>query len=159
MESWKPVVGFPNYQVSNLGHIKSLNYNKSKKEKILSGAKQQSGHWIVCLSNKGKHVNKYIHRLVADAFLEPIPGKTEVDHINSKDLDDNSVDNLRWADRGDQIKNRIMPIPRSTCEPFIHKVGNKYYVRYKTYPCMSFDDLDEAVFIRDSLLDGDASHE
>ena len=34
-EIWKPVKDYPNYQISNLGRVKSLNYNRSGEEKIL----------------------------------------------------------------------------------------------------------------------------
>lgn len=35
MKEWGKIDGFPNYMVSNVGEIKSLNYNKTGKEKIL----------------------------------------------------------------------------------------------------------------------------
>lgn len=36
MKEWREIDGFPNYMVSNTGEIKSLNYNKTGKEKVLS---------------------------------------------------------------------------------------------------------------------------
>ena len=35
MKEWREIDGFPNYMVSNTGEIKSLNYNKTGKEKVL----------------------------------------------------------------------------------------------------------------------------
>ena len=35
-EFWKPINEYPNYMVSNLGRVKSLNYRKTGKEKILT---------------------------------------------------------------------------------------------------------------------------
>lgn len=35
METWKTITGFENYQISNLGNVKSLNYNKTGEEKIM----------------------------------------------------------------------------------------------------------------------------
>ena len=39
MEIWKDIEGYPNYMVSNMGMVKSLNYNHTGKEKILKGVK------------------------------------------------------------------------------------------------------------------------
>lgn len=35
MKEWREIDGFPNYMASNTGEIKSLNYNKTGKEKVL----------------------------------------------------------------------------------------------------------------------------
>ena len=34
MEIWKEIKDYPNYMVSNLGRVKSLNYNRMKKTAI-----------------------------------------------------------------------------------------------------------------------------
>ena len=35
-EIWKIIDGYPNYMVSNLGRVKTLNYKRSGREKIMS---------------------------------------------------------------------------------------------------------------------------
>lgn len=83
------------YQVSNTGFVKSLNYNKTGKEKILKGIKNHNGYLSVTL--KGKMFR--IQRLVAFMFIpndDPIH-KTQVNHINEFDKEDNSVNNLEWC--------------------------------------------------------------
>lgn len=35
METWKQIKGFPNYELSSLGRVKSLPNEKNKKEKII----------------------------------------------------------------------------------------------------------------------------
>jgi len=35
IEVWKDIPNFKNYQVSNLGNVKSLNYNRTGKTKVL----------------------------------------------------------------------------------------------------------------------------
>lgn len=93
MEVWKDIPDYQGlYQVSNLGNVKSLRFNK---ERILS-PRQSKGYYLVglCLNNKRKTMG--IHQLVAIAFLNHIPNghKIIVDHINDIKTD-NRVENLQ----------------------------------------------------------------
>jgi len=97
-EIWKDIPNYEGiYQVSNLGNVKSLNYNGTKKERTLKPAivKNQNRYYVgLC---KQKIVKKYkVHQLVAMAFLGHIPCgyKLVVDHIDSNPLN-NNLDNLQ----------------------------------------------------------------
>lgn len=98
MEQWKDIEGFEGlYQVSNKGRVKSLGNNKLRKEKILKGGKGTCGHLLVHLCKDGKQAHKYIHRLVAQAFL---PNPQNLPEVNHKDENpsNNQVSNLEWCD-------------------------------------------------------------
>lgn len=84
------------YQVSNLGNVKSLNYNKTKKEKILKSNKNSLGYKNVGLSKNGKVKSITVHQLVAMAFLNhnPCGFKLVIDHRNDNKLD-NRLENLQ----------------------------------------------------------------
>ena len=69
-EIWKIIDGYPNYMVSNLGRVKTLNYKRSGREKIMSLLDNGSGYFKVCLCSNGKVKQLYVHRLVAEAFLK-----------------------------------------------------------------------------------------
>lgn len=98
-EIWMQVEGSPNYLVSNLGSIKSLDYNGTKKPKNLKPVKDRDGYLHVFIGKK----QYMVHRLVANAFIDKFGENTEtVDHINGI-RDDNRACNLRWMSRRDNV--------------------------------------------------------
>lgn len=101
-EIWKDIPNYDDYQVSNLGNVKSLNYNHTKKEKILVPVKHKNGYLCVYINGKIKS----IHRLVAETFLNNIENKPDVNHINGK-KDDNRVENLEWCTKSENMQHAI----------------------------------------------------
>lgn len=99
IEEWRPIQGYEGlYEVSDWGRVKSLGNDKSRKEKILKGKKNTYGYLHVQLRKDGKGTWKYIHRLVAEAFLE---NPEHLEQVNHKDecKTNNCVENLEWCDR------------------------------------------------------------
>lgn len=92
-EIWKDIEWSEGYQVSNLGRVKSLNYNKTGQSKILKPRIFGSGYLGV---NLGRNKKCYIHRLVAEAFIPNPNNLPEVNHIN-EDKTCNIADNLEWV--------------------------------------------------------------
>lgn len=101
-EIWKTITGCPGYEVSSFGRVKSLNYNKTGCEQILKNRVCTSGYFIVNI--KGKSC--FVHKLVAEAFIENKLNKKHVDHINTIKTD-NRVDNLRWVTQNENCNNII----------------------------------------------------
>lgn len=99
-EEWKNVEGFKGlYQVSNLGNVKSLNYNNSGKEQILKQSiRNSNGSKCVTLCRNGKRQNYSVHRLVATAFLQNPFNYKEVNH-KDENRHNNNVMNLEWCNR------------------------------------------------------------
>lgn len=101
MEIWKDIEGYPNYQVSNMGRVKSLeridNNNHLVKEKILKGIKERKGYFLVSLWKDGEGKSFSVHRLVAQAFLDNPNNLPQVNHKNEI-KDDNRVENLEYCD-------------------------------------------------------------
>lgn len=81
-EIWKNIEGYPNYMVSNLGKVKSLGNNKTRKEKIMKLCNTGNGYLAVNLCKNGKEKTYLVHRLVAEAF---IPNPNNYSQINHKD--------------------------------------------------------------------------
>ena len=99
MEEWKTVIinseVYENYQVSNLGNVKSL-HDRYGKERILKFGKNKDNYLHVVLYKDGKRKTCLVHRLVAETFLPKIEGKNHVDHIDG-DPSNNVYTNLRWC--------------------------------------------------------------
>lgn len=87
-EIWKDVPGYEGYyQASNLGRIKS-------KRKILTPIK---GEYLkVGLSKNGIQKTLYIHRIIAQTFIENKNNFTHINHIDENKYN-NKVDNLEWC--------------------------------------------------------------
>lgn len=98
MEEWKNIKGYPNYKISNIGRVKSLNYRNTGEERILKGCKTKNGYLQVNLFKEGKVKNFKVHRLVASVFIPNPNNLCEINHID-EDKTNNCVENLEWCNR------------------------------------------------------------
>lgn len=112
IEEWRPVPiegQSDKYEVSDWGNVVSLNYMRTGKRCLLSKRVNNDGYLFVKISKNGKTKNKFVHKLVAEAFL-PIPeelqhligtNKLQVGHTKrlpdgTEDKTANEVWNIRW---------------------------------------------------------------
>jgi len=102
-EIFKTIPNYPDYQVSNLGRIKSISrsiFNGhgyfNSKEKILKPQLGTHGYYHVGLYLNNNRKTIKIHQLVAIAFLDHIPNryKMTVDHVNNIRTD-NRLENIQ----------------------------------------------------------------
>jgi hypothetical protein len=98
------------------------------KEHFITPTDNGNGYKIVGLRSNNKRCNKYVHRLVADHFLEKPLGKNFVNHIDY-DKSNNSVSNLEWCTQQENTAYSVphMRKPKSICRT--SNTGEKYISR------------------------------
>jgi hypothetical protein len=101
-EIFKDVLGYEgSYQISNLGNIKSIKFNK---DRMLKKHISNNGYEIITLHNKGKLKTHTIHRLLALAFIPNPQNKPQINHIDGVKTN-NVITNLEWATVSENTKH------------------------------------------------------
>lgn len=104
METWKKIVGFENYEISNLGRVKS---KQQLNERILKHRISKFGYHRVMLQNNGFTKAYSVHRLVAIYFIKNNENKPDVNHIDC-DKSNNNFMNLEWVTKSENIKHAFL---------------------------------------------------
>jgi hypothetical protein len=95
----KPIEGFEGkYSITSDGRV--LSHIKGR---FMVYSTNWLGYKAVTLQLSGKARYRYVHRLVAQAFIDKPEDKNEVNHIDG-DKTNNSIENLEWTSRSENIK-------------------------------------------------------
>lgn len=117
METWRPIKDFPMYDVSDSGSVRNR-----KRGRLIAAHPSRTGYLHVGLYNGEKRINKYVHRLVAEAFLTDCNDSLEVNHIDGV-KSNNSVSNLEMCTSSENCihayKNGLRHAPNS---PYAQRV-------------------------------------
>ena len=92
-EYWSQIPGFPDYLISDHGHI--LSYKRGD-WRYLNPYLGKNGYLYVNLRANNITIRRYIHRLVAETFIPNSENKPVVNHIDG-DKTNNFVSNLEWC--------------------------------------------------------------
>lgn len=145
-EIWKDIKGFEGqYQVSNLGRVKSLertveyerygrHVKKTVNEIILSQCKDPlQKRYIVLLYKNGVKYARRVHRLVAEAF---VPNPENLKSVIHKDgnLINNEASNLLWSSSRESCKkvDDNMPVllddaTKQKCEDILNDLRDSIF--------------------------------
>jgi hypothetical protein len=87
---YKVIKDFPNYAISKDGEVLNLKLNRKLKK-----FKNSNGYQVK-LSKDLSCRNRFIHRLIAEAYIKNINNYPQVKHINGI-KHDNRVENIEWC--------------------------------------------------------------
>lgn len=101
-EQWKIIKEASNYEISNTGKVRNR-----ISLRILKGRRNKGGYLQVSLKidETQKFSNKYIHRLVAQYWIDNVENKKEVNHKDGN-KENNNIENLEWVTSSENQKHR-----------------------------------------------------
>lgn len=96
-EIWKSIIGYEGlYEVSSFGRVKSkerIAYNYLRKERLLKPTPHNKGYLKIWLSKDGVRRCYYVHRLVAQNFIDNYDNNLQINHIDCNKTN-NTLSNL-----------------------------------------------------------------
>lgn len=108
-ETWMPVKGFDNYEISSEGRIRAIKSTNKKWEdgRILTPQPHKDGYLCIYLFANNVKKRKMIHKLVAETFISPKPSsKHQVRHWDGNSHN-NRANNILWGTARDNIQDKI----------------------------------------------------
>lgn len=101
-EEWRPVVGWPEYAVSNTGRI--VSYRRGEPCELRTNV--VGGYPMVTFRVAPRSHCTAVHRVVAAAFLGPRPDGMEVRHLDGNRLN-NDASNLAFGTRAENMQDKL----------------------------------------------------
>ena len=113
MENWQAIPGYPGYEVSDLGRIRSMDreiicsngVRKHYKGRTLKPVTDGTGYQNVVLCSADSQKVTRIHRLVLSVFVGA-PAEGEEACHNNGNKTDNRLSNLRWDTRSGNFSDK-----------------------------------------------------
>lgn len=109
---WKPYPEYPFVEANQFGeirtvdrHIKTKNGPRFVKGRVLKQRDNGNGYMRVSFCANGKHIDLYVHRIVAICFLDNPDNLPEINHIDCNPRN-NAVSNLEWCTQRENIVYR-----------------------------------------------------
>ena len=147
IEIWKTAVydgePYEDFEVSNLGRIKSLNYNHTGKPKLMTPVSNKYGYLTVQLWKNRKRKGCKVHRLVAETFLENPENLPQVNH-----KDEDKTNNFVFLNKDGTVNKKKSNLEwKSPKDNINHGTRNERVAKALSKPVLQFSKTGE--FIRE----------
>lgn len=103
-EEWHPIPGWPAYEASSLGRIRTNRVHGGLVRNPYTG---KWGHRWLCMRHDGRRRSVSVHRLVALAFHGEPPSPAHEAAHNDGDPANNRPENIRWATRAENERDKV----------------------------------------------------
>lgn len=112
-EEWRSVPGFPDYEVSDQGRVRSWrrrswNANPVSAPRSVSGCVGKNGYVTVYVAHDGLRARKYLHQLVLEAFVGPCPAGMVCRHFPDRDKRNNRLANISWGTEAQNAADKLV---------------------------------------------------
>jgi hypothetical protein len=120
---WRDIRGLEGrYQISDAGEVRSVGFRCRRglwhEPQLMKQRLWDMGYYGVVLSGEKKKIGKYVHRLMAEAFIPNPENKPFINHKDGKKAN-NALSNLEWCTHQENVAHahRIGLIPPSEIGP------------------------------------------
>lgn len=118
-EIWKECYGYPDYEVSTFGNIRSkerIRFGRFYKPRVVKGrilrpARDSDGYRFIGIRKNFVRASNKMSRLIALTFIANPENKPQVNHRNGIRNDDR-VENLEWVTGSENIRHSIKTLGR-----------------------------------------------
>lgn len=100
-ERWKKA-SLPDLYVSDCGRF----YDAKNKRFVKPTHGDREGHKSIKITKNGVHMQKYAHRIIAEAFI-PNPDKLPIVRHLDDEPENNCLDNLAWGTQSDNVRDAM----------------------------------------------------
>ena len=111
MERWKAITGYPGYEVSDHGNVRSWRTPNKRSPRPLEPRQlrrtDRFGYQHVKLCNGPEQKQRAVHVLVLEAFVGPRPDGCVARHVNDNDRSNCCLVNLAWGTRFENESDKL----------------------------------------------------
>lgn len=113
VEIWRPIIIWPEYEVSNLGRVRRIVSPRCSKTRVLKNILKKKGYAAVNLSHNNYREQKKVHLLVLEAFVGPRPIGYFANHKDG-DKHNPRLDNIEYVTPAENSQHSLSVLKRGS---------------------------------------------